>query len=360
MQGVAIKHEAGATTIELPGGAALVNAPQYKLYNAPAALVQVKGDFIAAAQVTNSFDPGSDVITLPNDKKAKMTFQGAGILLWQDEKNFVRLEKCKGSGGGLTLTHRILVEVYKGGKEAAISYMNVPEVPVQLLLIRKGGSIQFLFGLPPKGAVVFRELAVDFQDEVFVGVSATNLSKRPFQARIEDFRLMTPSGQEVEVKPVAKQRLYGGEVRPDGSWVYEGASLSVLKTLGGEAAPQSDMNKSGGKWSNDRQLLWKGATMGSQLILEVPGETAGKYDIKGAFTKGPDAAKIKVALDDSTLLGGKALDLFEKGSRPATWKLGTVTLTRKTHKLTVTVQGKNTSSSGYIVGVDELSLVPSK
>ena len=287
-----------------------------------------------------------------------MTFQGVGLLLWQDEKNFVRLERCKGSSGDVTLMHRILVEVYKGGKEAVISYLDVPEVPVQLLLTRKGGSIQFLFGLPPKGAVVFRELAVDFQDEVFVGISATNLSKRPFQARVEDFHLLTPSGKEVEVIPVSKQRLYGGEKRTDGTWVYEGAALSVLKTLGGEAAPQFDMNKSGGKWTNGRQLLWKGPKMGSQLSLELPGDTAGKYDIRGIFTTGPDAAKIKVALDDRTLLGGNAFDLFEKAPRPAAWKLGTVTLTRKPHRLTVTVYGKNSDSSGYNVGVDELWLVP--
>jgi S1-C subfamily serine protease len=360
MEGVAMRHQAGATAIDLPGGTPLVNAPQYRLFTAPGALVQVKGDFVASAQVTNSFDPGSEAVTLPNDRKAKMTFQGAGLLLWQDEKNFVRLEKCKGSSGDVTLMHRILVEVYKGGKEAVISYLDVPEVPVRLLLIRKGGSIQFLFGLPPKSAVVFRELAVDFQDEVLVGISATNLSKRPFQARIEEFHLSTPSGKEVEVVPVSRKRLYGGEVRTDGTWVYEGAALSVLKTLGGEAAPQFDMNKSGGKWSNGRQLLWKGPKMGSQLSLELPGDTAGKYDIRGIFTTGPDAAKIKVALDDRTLLGGNAVDLFEKVPRPAAWKLGTVNVTRKPHRLTVTVQGKNIDSSGYNVGVDELLLVPAR
>jgi S1-C subfamily serine protease/regulation of enolase protein 1 (concanavalin A-like superfamily) len=359
--GVAMKHQTGATTIDLPGGTPLINAPQFRLFSAPAALVQVKGDFIAAARITNSFDPGGDVLMMPNDTKAKMTFQGAGFLLWQDEKNFVRLERCKGSTGGVTLTSRLLVEVYKGGKEAVVSYLNVPEVPVQLVLIRKGGSIQFLFGLPPKSAVVFRELAVDFQDEVFVGVSATNLSKRPFQAKIEDFHLITPTGQEVEVKPVPKQRLYGGEMRTDGTWVYEGATLSVIKALGGDVAPQFDMNKSGGKWTNDRQLLWKSPKMGSQLILEVPGETVGKFDVKGVFTRSPDAAKIKLTFDDKVLLDGKAVDLFEKTTRPGTWKLGTITLTnRKPHRFTLTVQGKNTDSSGYNVGVDELLLVPAR
>ena len=155
-----------------------------------------------------------------------------------------------------------------------------------------------------------------------------------------------------------KKRLYGGEQEKDGTWVYEGAALSVIKALGGDVAPQFDMKKSGREWKNDRRLLWKDAQMGSQLILEVPGETVGKFDVKGVFTRSTDAAKVKVALDDKTFFDGRAIDLFDKTSRPGVWKLGTVTLTRKPHKLTITVQGKNNDSTGYNVGVDELQFVP--
>ena len=48
--GAMMKHHAGGTTIELPGGKAMVNAPQFKLFNAPSALVRVSGEFVAVAE----------------------------------------------------------------------------------------------------------------------------------------------------------------------------------------------------------------------------------------------------------------------------------------------------------------------
>ena len=49
--GAKIKHHAGGTTIELPGGKAMVNSPQFKLFNAPSALVRVPGEFVAVVEV---------------------------------------------------------------------------------------------------------------------------------------------------------------------------------------------------------------------------------------------------------------------------------------------------------------------
>jgi S1-C subfamily serine protease/regulation of enolase protein 1 (concanavalin A-like superfamily) len=363
-EGVKMAHQPGATTIDLAGGAPLINAPQYRLFTAPCAMVRVQGDFVAVVKVTNDFDPGGDVLTLPNKAKAKMTFQGAGLLVWQDERNFIRLERCKGSLPGLELAHRILVEVYKGGKEAFTSYMNVPEGPIALVVVRKGGSVQFLFAIPPGKNVVFREMPVDFSHEVLVGVAATNLSKRPFQAKFEDFTLKTLEGKEFDVKPVALPRLAGGgsERRADGTWVMEGATMKVVKTVGGNpAVPQPNMDQFKGVWSDNRQLVWSAAKMGEALTLEVPVEADGKYELKAVFTTAPDYARVRLALDDKTLTPAKDVDLFGKVTRPSgAMSLGTHTLKKGIHRLTVHVLGKNPSSSGYHFGLDELQLAPAR
>ena len=81
------------------------------------------------------------------------------------------------------------MEVYKKGKEAAHYYVPVPEQPIALAAGRKGGSIQLLFALPPKALAVFDEMLVDFNKEVYVGVVAANLSMRPFQAKLKNFKL---------------------------------------------------------------------------------------------------------------------------------------------------------------------------
>lgn len=363
-EGIKIGHKVGETTIDMPGGVALINAPQYKLFTAPCALVRVDSDFTALVVVTNEFDPGSDVITMPNKARAQMTFQGAGLLVWQDEKNFIRLERCKGSAGGISLAHRILVEVYKAGREEVTSYMDVPEGPVALVVVRKGASVQFLFAIPPKQLVVFKELAVDFRKELFVGVSATNLSTHPFQAKLERFSLKNLDEKDIEVKPYPLSKLVGSLSvrRKDGTWVMEGATLRVTKTVGRvQAGPQLNMDQFKRKWSDNRQLNWPAAKAGDALTLEVPVETDGKYELKAVFTRAPDYAKVKLSLDDKSLLQGKFVDLYGDEIRPTgAMSLGSHTLKKGNHRLTVTVLGKNEKSTDYHFGLDELQLIPAK
>jgi len=50
------------------------------------------------------------------------------------------------------------------------------------------------------------------------------------------------------------------------------ATLKVLKSMGGAAEPQTNMNQYKGKWSEDRQLLWKALSKGDALTLEVPSQ----------------------------------------------------------------------------------------
>ena len=153
-----------------PAGTPLVNSPQVKLFNAPSALVQVQGEFVAAVEVTNDFDPGGQTVSTPGGRRFPFTFQGAGLLLWQDEKNFIRLERCKGSDGGVGLIHRVLVEIYKEGREVGLYYSKpIPEKPVVLAARRKGTTVQLLFGEPPASMTIFRELALDFNPSILVG-----------------------------------------------------------------------------------------------------------------------------------------------------------------------------------------------
>jgi hypothetical protein len=362
--GSKLTHQPGFSTLDLPGGTPMVNAPQYKLYNAPGALIRVDGDFAAAVRVTNDFDPGGEVVALANGRKLPFTFQGAGLLIWQDEKNFVRLERCKGSDGRLGLIHRVLIEVYKGGREAGIHYTPaLPERPTVLGAIRKGGSLRLLFATGPDRLAVFQELAIDFNREVYVGVSAANLSKRPFQAKFEDFTLRGLDGKVVEVKPVTMTSLIesGAIRRADGTWVFEGALLKVVRSLGGPAQPQTNMDQFQGNWTDNRQLFWRAAKTGDALTLEMPVESSGTYEVRGKFTIAPDYAKFRFALDGKTLNQGKTTDLYNKEVRPARlMSLGSVALTKGKHQFTVTVLGKNPSSSGFNFGLDEIQLVPSR
>ena len=167
----------------------------------------------------------------------------------------------------------------------------------------------------------------------------------------------------IYAKPVSMTRLIesGGYRQTDGTWVLEGAMIKILKAVGGSAAPQTNMDQFKGKWTDNRQLLWKATGMGDALTLEIPVEAAGSYEVKGKFTIAPDYGKVKFSIDGKTLSQGKPTDLYYKEMRPARlMTLGTVSLSKGKHRFVVTLLGKNSGSSGYSFGLDEIQLVPSK
>ena len=72
-------------------------------------------------------------------------------------------------------------------------YLDLPEVDLHLVMVRRKGRLQCLFGPELNDLVAFREFAVDFPAKVKVGLSASNISKTPFDATFEDFILVDDS-----------------------------------------------------------------------------------------------------------------------------------------------------------------------
>jgi S1-C subfamily serine protease len=187
--------------IEVPGNKVHTLAPEVvtrlnkrkPLHNAPMSLIEIDGDFAALVQVTGDINPGS---TLPKDGQDNIipfTFQTAGLLLYQDRDNFVRLERSAGVAiETLQPIHKVLFEVVKDGKSVDQSYAYVPEGPVYLLLMRRKGRVTFgttgdLAALP----VPIKQIKLDLPDEVKIGLSASNNSAKPFTATFENFALVT-------------------------------------------------------------------------------------------------------------------------------------------------------------------------
>jgi S1-C subfamily serine protease/regulation of enolase protein 1 (concanavalin A-like superfamily) len=158
------------------------------LHNAPMTLADVSGDFAAFVKVTGDINPGSDKIKGPRNATVPITFQGAGLLLYQDENNFIRLERSVGTEGGLSLVHRLLIEVVRDGRQAMHPiYLDVPEEDLILLIVRRKGRIRCLFSPDERRIIAFEEFAIDFPEKVKVGLSAANISKKTFDATFEEF-----------------------------------------------------------------------------------------------------------------------------------------------------------------------------
>ena len=88
--------------------------------------------------------------------------------------------------------HKILFEVVKDGKHTDSSYLPVPDGPVYLLLSRRNGRLVFAtsadFAAFP---VTNKGIELDLPPTVKIGLTASNISAKPFTATFENFALIT-------------------------------------------------------------------------------------------------------------------------------------------------------------------------
>ena len=137
------------------------------LNNAPITMTEVEGDFAAFVQVTGEINPGAET---PKDRQGHtlpFTVQSAGLILYQDKANFLRLERA-GSvfKENLQMVHRLIIEAVKDGKQAMRPiYMNIPAANTTsantlLILVKRKGMVRCLFS--PDGGntmITFHEFA---------------------------------------------------------------------------------------------------------------------------------------------------------------------------------------------------------
>jgi len=137
----------------------------------------------------------------------------------------------------------------------------------------------------------------------------------------------------------------------------EGEALQVLEKTGGNVQTQ-DMWGFGESWSNGAQLWWTNGKPGDKLVLAVPVETAGSYELKMQLTKARDYGIVQLALDGQKL--GQPIDLYDpQVVATGELSLGVHELTAGEHQLTLEIIGANDQAiQAYMVGVDYLKWEP--
>jgi regulation of enolase protein 1 (concanavalin A-like superfamily) len=177
-------------TLELPAGVHLLS-DDWDIKNSPMILTDVSGDFIATVKVSGAMLPGSETVKLKT-KTLPFTFQGAGLVLWQDKENYLRLERtAKSANGKVTLQAEVLIEVCKNGKTAYHSYVPCPAGALYLVVARIDGNISFMFSSDGKSLRRHPPLPFNFPSKIQIGLSASNASKEPLTVKFEEFMLIT-------------------------------------------------------------------------------------------------------------------------------------------------------------------------
>lgn len=107
-------------------------------------------------------------------------------------------------------------------------------------------------------------------------------------------------------------------------------------------------------WSKDRQLLVN-ADPGASLTLEFSVPIGGRYSVDLFATLAPDFGTVRVAIDDGAF--STPIDLYAPRVLPTgAIELGRRRLGKGPHRLTISVAGKNSRSTGHKFGLDCLRL----
>ena len=184
-------------TISIPGKLH-THAPQFKnkqgkpVNNAPMALAKISGDFLIHVRVAGEMHPGLDPASdARTGRPLPLSFQSGGIVLWQDKDNFIRLERSCGTVEGSLLANRLLVEIYRNGKEVGEPhYLDVPAGPMSLMMFRKSGHLRCLFSKDDKKWAILQEIAAEYSNDLQIGLVGVNMSKKPFTAEFDHFLLI--------------------------------------------------------------------------------------------------------------------------------------------------------------------------
>jgi len=185
-----VGEKEGKLTIKVPGGNHNLNPTCRYGTNAPRVLQKVTGDFTIQVKVTFTDPPGTT--SAVNGRP----FNGAGLLIWQDEQNFLRLERnCYWDGAGQLVCYPPLIEDWIDGKytantaPVAATFFTGPSTWFRIS--RQGNSLGLSMSQGGGDWTALRNVTMDLPDEVSVGVAAVNSSTKPFTAEFEGLELKT-------------------------------------------------------------------------------------------------------------------------------------------------------------------------
>src|ERR1043166_903010 len=131
----------------------------------------------------------------------------------------------------------------------------------------------------------------------------------------------------------------------------EAENLAVASS--GPGTPlQTDANSSNGEW-----IMLDAAAVGDWMEFTSPQLAPGTYQLKMMRKGKNNRGQLNLKVDGAQI--GGTLDQYASGQTYPTTTFGNVTFTTSaTHKIRLTVTGKNGSSSGYLLSADKFTLVP--
>ena len=191
-----IDRENNRIGITIPGTPHLLSVELGRL-NAPRLLRPVEGDFDASVTVDGVLHVSGRATT-----KEYAAYQGAGLLLWGDDRNYFRLEIASDIHRGKVRPYANF-ELRKGGVLTISKGPEIKDASTCLRLERRGNEVRAAFGHDGIRWTRFEPIMVDFEEKLSVGVVAINSASKSLIVRLEGFSVTDRTkaeGREVEGK----------------------------------------------------------------------------------------------------------------------------------------------------------------
>jgi RNA polymerase sigma factor (sigma-70 family) len=153
--------------------------------NAPRLLQDVEGDFIAQVRVQSKAPRGAKTLA-----EQRLPTQSAGLLLWQDNRNYARLERAGVQPEAGDWRRFAGFELRKDGKaEHEGNVLPLDGDATWLRLERHGGKVQGAISTDGVRWTSFEPIALKLPQRCFIGVSAGQNTSTPFEATFSDFEV---------------------------------------------------------------------------------------------------------------------------------------------------------------------------
>jgi regulation of enolase protein 1 (concanavalin A-like superfamily) len=174
--------------------------------NAPRVLKEIEGDFTVSVKVSGDYPKGAKGAS----EKRTIAFYGAGILVWNDEKNYVRLEKAYVDGlNGTPVNCYGSWELFAGGewlrRGTNEDYKYDPKDTAYLKLSRKGNVFTAAMSKDGKEWRELDEIEAEMGKTLKVGVCAVHICDTGFDAVFDDYQLKADKVKEQDKKPEEKK-----------------------------------------------------------------------------------------------------------------------------------------------------------
>ena len=182
----------GALVITVPGGKPHDLSAELTSSTAPRVVRGVSGNFVIQVKVDGEFQPGSE-----STQPGRSGYRGAGLVVFADDKNYVRLERATLHWSGEEPQAYTNFEIRVDGQLERIgTTLDAPldpKKPTWLRLERQGAVLHGFVSQDGREwkPLVSKELTEAWKAETLVGVAAISTSKDAFTPQYSELSIGT-------------------------------------------------------------------------------------------------------------------------------------------------------------------------